>query len=208
MYKTHKQYRLKRICLVLICGIIPYLAALKAAGQSYTYEIRYANNTIGLLDVKQETSGAVRKIHIKSRISMKLLSRMETDISVEYHNTVLIKAQASRASKGADSKETSTEKTEKGYNVVRKGVPGTLSTAQITFSVSELYFGEPPKDLKEIYSETHGVFLKIKQLADKRYEVSTPDDRSIYYRYEKGKLMEVEVNHQFGKAYFRLIQAK
>lgn len=206
MYKTHKQYRLKRIFLVLICGIIPYLAALKAAGQSHTYEIRYANNTIGLLDVKQETNGPTRRIHIKSRIQMKLLSRMETDITAEYHNNILIRAKASRVSKGADSKETSTEKTEKGYNVVRKGQPATINR-EITYSVSELYFSEP-KELKEVYSETHGAFLPIKQLADKRYEVVMPDDKRIYYRYEKGKLMEVEVNHQFGKAYFRLLQGK
>ncbi|WP_343304241.1 DUF6134 family protein [Chitinophaga niabensis] len=206
MYKTLKQYRLKRIFLVLICGIIPYLAALKAAGQSHTYEIRYANNTIGLLDVKQETNGPTRKIHIKSRIQMKLLSRMETDITAEYHNNILIRAKASRVSKGADSKETSTEKTEKGYNVVRKGQPATINR-EITYSVSELYFSEP-KELKEVYSETHGAFLPIKQLADKRYEVVMPDDKRIYYRYEKGKLMEVEVNHQFGKAYFRLLQGK
>ena len=204
MYKTHKQYRLKRTFLVLICGIIPYLAALKAAGQSHTYEIRFANNTIGLLDVKQETNGPTRRIHIKSRIQMKLLSRMETDISAEYHHNILIRAKASRVSKGADSKETSTEKTEKGYNVVRKGQPATINR-EITYSVSELYFSEP-KDLKEVYSETHGAFLPIKQLADKRYEVVMPDDKRIYYRYEKGKLMEVEVNHQFGKAYFRLLQ--
>jgi len=204
MYKTQMQYRLKRIFLVLICGIIPYLAALKAAGQSHTYEIRYANNTIGLLDVKQETSGPTRKIHIKSRVQMKLFSRMDTDISAEYHNNILIRAKATRVSKGADSKETSTEKTEKGYDVVRKGVPGTISR-EINYSVSELYFTEP-KDLKEVYSETHGLFLPIKQMADKRYEVVMPDDKRIYYRYEKGKLIEVEVNHQFGKAYFRLIQ--
>lgn len=206
MYKTQMQYRLKRIFLVLICGITPYLAALKAAGQTYTYEIRYANNTIGLLDVKQETNGAVRKIHIKSRVQMKLFSRMDTDISAEYHNNVLIRSKASRASKGADSKETSTEKTDKGYAVTRKGIPGTLPQSQITFSVSELYFGEPPKELKEVYSETHGMFMPIKQLADKRYEIIMPDDKRIYYKYEKGKLQEVEVNHQFGKAYFRLIQ--
>lgn len=208
MYKTHRQYRLKRIFLVLICGIIPYLAALKAAGQSYTYEIRYANNTIGLLDVKQETSGSVRKIHIKSRVQMKLFSRMDTDISAEYHNNVLIRSNASRASKGADSKETSTEKTDKGYSVVRKGIPGTIPQSQITFSVSELYFGEPAKDLSQVYSETHGLFMPIKQLPDKRYEIVMPDDKRIYYKYEKGKLVEVEVNHQFGKAYFRLIHNK
>lgn len=205
MYKTQKQYRLKRIFLVLICGIIPYLSAFKAEGQSHTYEIRYANSTIGLLDVKQETNGPTRKIHIKSRVQMKLFSRMDTDISAEYHNNILIKAKATRVSKGADSKETSTEKTEKGYNVVRKGEPGTINREQITYSVSELYFTEP-KELKEVYSETHGVFLPIKQIADKRYEVVMPDDKRIYYRYEKGKLMEVEVNHQFGKAYFRLLQ--
>lgn len=191
----------------MICGIIPYLSAFKAEGQTHIYEIRYANSTIGLIDVKQETNGPTRKIHIKSRVQMKLFSRMDTDISAEYHNNVLIHAKATRVSKGADSRETSTDKTEKGYNVVRKGVPGTINREQISYSVSELYFTEP-KDLKEVYSETHGVFLPIKQLADKRYEVVMPDDKRIYYRYEKGKLTEVEVNHQFGKAYFRLLQGK
>ncbi len=35
-----------------------------------------------------------------------------------------------------------------------------------------------------------------------------PEGKKNIYRYEKGRLVEVEINHQLGKAWFRLIDYK
>ncbi len=201
-------YRNRRIFLLLICAIIPCFTAYKAAAQNYVYEIRYANSPVGTLEVKQEVSGAHRRIFISSRVQMKLFSRMDTDIKTEYLHNVLEKARAVRlGGKSAENKETVTERAQKGYVVIRKGEEATLKQTQISYCVGDLYFSEP-KDIREVYSETLGQFLPIKQLEDKRYELSMPDGKRNMYRYEKGRLTDVEVNHQLGKAYFRLIAEK
>lgn len=197
-------YWQRKALIALLCGMIPFLAA----GQSLRYEIRIGNNPVGILSVRQEVKGTVRKILIGSRVQSKLFSRMETDFETEYHNNVLYRARVVRLQgKPGENKETVTTKTEKGYTVVRKGNQEQINRPQITYTVSDLYFTEP-KDVKTVYSEMLGIFLPVRQLPDKRYELSMPEGRKNLYRYEKGRLMEVEANHQLGKAFFRLMGSK
>ncbi|WP_123845554.1 DUF6134 family protein [Chitinophaga lutea] len=189
--------------------MFPLLTAVSAAGQSQTYEILFGNNAVGLLEVKQDPSGASRRIHIRSRVQSKLFSRMETDIEAVYQHNILIRARVTRVQAKAndDNRETLTEKAERGYNVTRKGVKAPFPVPQITFCVSDLYFAEP-HDIKEVYSETMGRFLKIRQLEDGRYALVMQDGKQNFYTYSKGRLALVEINHALGKASFRLLEKK
>lgn len=204
-----KTYKPVRAILMFLCGWVPLLTASVAAGQTRIYEIRYGNNTIGTLETKQEAAGSTRRITLKSRVQMKLLSRMEVDIYAHYRHNVLHEARATRlqGKSSADNKDALTEKTEKGYIVTRKGERTTLHHAQISYCVSDLYFTEP-HNVKQAYSETLGVFLPVRLAADKRYELTLPDGKKSYYRYEKGKLKEVEISHPLGKAYFTFMEEK
>lgn len=206
---TLKTYGLKGI--VLLFGILPVLTAFTAAAQVSKYEIRFGNNAVGLLEVKQETAGSLRKLSIRSRVQSKLFSRMETDIHAEYRHNVLHSASMKRLNNG---QETLTEKNEKGYSATFKGDKNEkkdkkihLPEQQITYCVSDLYFTEP-RDIKKVYSETQGRFLEIRQLPDKTYALVMPEGKRNIYRYEKGRLVEVEINHQLGKAWFKLIDTK
>lgn len=209
MSATCKLYAPLRILLVFLCGWVPLLAASVAAGQTRIYDIRYGNNSIGTLEAKQETAGSTRKITLQSHVQMKILSRMEVDIFVEYHDNVLHKARASRrqSKSSADNKETVTQAAAKGYTVNRNGVISTPRETRITFCVSDLYFTEP-REIKQVYSETFGVFLHIRLAADKRYELTLPDGKKSFYQYEKGKLKEVEISHALGKAFFTFREEK
>lgn len=210
MSATRKIYAPLRILLVFLCGWIPLLTASVAAGQTRIYDIRYGNNSIGTLEAKQETAGDTRKISLQSRVQMKILSRMEVDIFVEYRHNVLYKARATRrqARSSPDNKETTTQQlVTKGYTVNRNGVISTPSETRITFCVSDLYFTEP-REIKQVYSETFGVFLHIRLTADKRYELTLPDGKKSFYQYEKGKLKEVEISHALGKAFFTFREEK
>lgn len=189
--------------------MLPFLASMEASAQSMTYEILFGNNPVGMLDVKQDPAGPSRRIHIRSRVQSKLLSRMETDIETLYTHNILTRARVTRIQARAndENRETLTEKTEKAYAVTRKGVRSPFYIAQITFCVSDLYFTEP-KGIKEVYSETAGRFLPIKELANGRYALVMPDGKQNYYTYGKGRLLLVEVNHSLGRASFRLVEKK
>lgn len=185
------------------------LIATIAAGQTRIYEIRFSNSPIGTLEVKQESTSIARRISIKSRVTMKILSRMEVDIYAEFRNNSLYESKAIRnqSKNGSDDKETLTIKTDKGYNVTRKGEMVKLLPGPITYTVGDLYFDEP-KDQKQVYSETLGVFLPVRFTKDKRYELTLPDGKKSWYKYEKGKMTEVEFQTALGKAYFKLMQEK
>jgi hypothetical protein len=207
---TLKTYGLKGIPLIFFFGILPMLTAFQADAQVSRYEIRFGNNPVGQLDVKQETAGNTRKISIRSRVQSKLFNRMETDILSEYHHNILSTATMKRLSTG---QETITQKTDKGYAVhfkddkEKRDKRKLLPDLQIAFCVSDLYFTEP-RDIKKVYSETQGRFLDLQQLPDKTYALVMPEGKRNIYRYEKGRLVEVEINHQLGKAWFKLIDYK
>ncbi len=203
---TLKTYSLKGMPLLFFFATLPLLAAAQVS----KYEILYGNNPVGVLEVKQESAAGVRKISIRSRVQSKLFSRMETDIHNEYRHNVLQSAIMKRLSTG---NETHTDKAEKGYAVLfksekeKKDKRKQLAEQHISFCVSDLYFTEP-RDINKVYSETQGLFLDIRPLPDKTYALVMPDGKRNIYRYQKGRLVEVEINHSLGKAWFKLIGNK
>ncbi|MGX5820127.1 DUF6134 family protein [Chitinophaga lutea] len=194
-------YRLAKPVLLLTAVL---LLELTSYGQSRSFDIIIGNNPVGKLSVRQDPSGAHRRIRISSRVQSKFLSRMEVDIEADYQHNVLSRASVVRTqAKPGENREILTEKTDNGYAVTKRGTKTKLSEAAIKFSVADLYFTEP-RDINEIYSETLGQMIPIRSLGEGRYDLQLPEGKHNLYTYRKGSLHEVEVNHSLGKAYFRV----
>jgi len=86
------------------------------------------------------------------------------------------------------------------YMIDLEGEKSTLDNVEIQHSVSDLYFTEP-RQVTSIYSETLGKLLSIRPLGNGAYELSLPEGKKNIYRYQKGTLVDVEVNHTLGKAH-------
>jgi len=176
------------------------LMAEQLPAQVYHFEIRLGSRVVGMIDARSNTSGATRHMLIRSRVETRLLSKL-TDISCEYNNNVLTLSRVVRSSgREGDGKEVVTRREGARYLLNLEGEQSVLPATEIRHSVSDLYFAEP-LEITRTYSETLGRFLSLKALGNGAYELQLPEGKKNIYRYRKGALVEVEVNHALGKAY-------
>lgn len=169
--------------------------------QVHNFEIRFGSHAIGTVAANCKTSGSTKNILIQSRVQMRLLSKFNLDISCEYNNNVLVQAKAVRnTGRASDDKSTATRREGRNYIIVQNGQRSVLNNTEIVHSVADLYFNEP-RQVARIFSETLGRFLALKALGNGEYELSLPEGKKNIYKYEKGALVEVEINHTFGRAY-------
>lgn len=184
---------------LLFTGLLT-VAFLRLAAQMHTFEIRMGTRVIGAIEARCNVNGTARNMVIKSKIETTLLSKF-TDIFCEYTNNILVASRVVRSSsKAGDGKEVITRRNGSRYMIDLEGTKSTLDNVEIQHSVSDLYFTEP-RQFTSVYSETLGKLLTIRPLGNGAYELSLPEGKKNIYRYQKGALVEVEVNHMLGKAH-------
>lgn len=184
---------------LLFTGLLT-VAFLRLAAQMHTFEIRMGTRVIGAIEARCNVNGTARNMVIKSKIETTLLSKF-TDIFCEYTNNILVASRVVRSSsKAGDGKEVITRRNGSRYMIDLEGTKSTLDNVEIQHSVSDLYFTEP-RQFTSVYSETLGKLLTIRPLGNGAYELSLPEGKKNIYRYQKGTLVEVEVNHMLGKAH-------
>lgn len=177
------------------------MAFSKLVAQMHTFEIRMGSRVIGAIEARRNVNGTARNTVIKSKIETTLLSKF-TDISCQYTNNILVASRVVRSSSGktGDGKEVITRRNGSRYIIDLEGTKSTLDNVEIQHSVSDLYFTEP-RQITSVYSETLGKLLTIRPLGNGAYELNLPEGKKNIYRYQKGTLVEVEVNHMLGKAH-------
>lgn len=75
----------------------------------------------------------------------------------------------------------------------------------ISYSVNKLYFVEPV-GYNSIYAEDQGKYLNIKKINANTYELFTSENKSNFYKYLGGRLVEVEVEVLIGTIKFIRIE--
>ncbi|HEY0272654.1 MAG TPA: DUF6134 family protein [Chitinophaga sp.] len=183
---------------IFICA---FFIAKRTDAQTQQYEIVFANRAVGFVNARQVQSGNSRTIVIKSEF--RILGSITTNLEAQFTGNILERARNVRNKSGTDE-ITLTQRTGRQYTISRDKDKSVLPESAILHCVSELYFSEPAH-ITSIFSEAQGQVLALKALGGSRYELTLPDGKRNVYRYEKGKLVEVEINHTFGKAYIRLV---
>lgn len=190
-------------CLYRVLLSIATVAVLflHTQAQTTTFEVRIANHAVGTVEAHRKTAGADKSIVIKTRIQT-MLARVNSDVVNEYSNNVLTMAKSIRVvGKNGEDKETSTRRNGNDYTIILNGKKSIIGNTAIEHCVGDLYFTEP-KQVSRIFSEALGRLLVLKPLGGGQYELVMPDGKANVYKYRNGILVEVEVNHTFGKALF------
>ncbi|CAL1520668.1 DUF6134 family protein [Chitinophaga sp. MM2321] len=194
---------MKNLFRVLLSVITVAVLYLPVNAQKNTFEVRVANHAIGTIEAQRKVNGTAKSIVIKTRIQT-ILSKVNSDIINEYNNNVLTMARSTRVSgsgKSNDDKETTTRRNGNDYTIILNGTKLKIDNTEIDHCVGELYFAEP-KQVTRIFSETLGRFLQLRPLGSGEYELVLPEGKKNIYKYLNGTLVQVEVNHTFGKAIF------
>lgn len=184
---------------VLPCIVFLAVMSLPLTAQTNTYEVRVANHAVGTIEARRNVSGQSKSISIKTHIQV-MLSKVNSDISNEYTNDILTQARSSRITgKNGEDKQTTTRREGNAYTIVSNGERQVLGNTEILHCVGDLYFNEP-KHVTRTFSESLGKFLTIKALGNGSYELQLPEGKRNVYKYDNGTLIQVEVDHTFGKA--------
>ncbi|WP_133177491.1 DUF6134 family protein [Chitinophaga parva] len=185
----------------LLSFMLAFFTVKPAHAQTQQYQIVFGNRPVGFVNARQTQSGNTRNITIKSEFH--IIGNITTQLDVQFAGSTLEQARNVRNKSGTDE-VTTTLHAGRQYNVSHDNTKTVIPEASITHCVSELYFTEPVR-ITSVFSEAQGQVLALRSLGGSRYELTLPDGKRNVYRYEKGKLVEVEINHTFGKAYIRLV---
>ena len=135
---------------VLFSIMIVIAGTPSAWAQSYNFELRFANQTIGTIAAQRKMSGPAKSITITTRVQS-LFSKVNLDILNEYKSNVLMHAKSGRQSgKNGESKQTTVLREGDDYKVMVDGSKSVLGNTEITDCVAELYFAEP-KQISRIF---------------------------------------------------------
>ena len=182
-----------------------FITALPVFGQTneITFQVSYRKKIIGFVKAVEETSGGSSRKQLKTTTHTKLLIitvHIESEIDVRYQNGSLTHGVAYRkANRGCENISSEiTTIADKKYQVVRNEKLTILKGELIDYCVVDLYFREP-KNIKHVFSNMYGQFIKIKWIGPSKYKVTAPDNNISIYTYKNGKLTTIDVETQMGK---------
>lgn len=170
--------------------------------QSLHYDVVRNGKSIGYMEVSRSLADSLEVITIKSEVSFKILF----SFTVQYQSTevfyegILQSGSSSNTLNGTTQRSVKTQKSKHGYMLTFEGVPNTLTTKEIKYTVSRLYFDEPTPGRKA-FSQTFGEFFPFTPISSSEYNMTTPDGDN-HYKFYNGVCTEVKVIRDYANYSF------
>ncbi len=196
MLKRYKRF----ITLISISSLF-----ISANAQKLNYKIFFNKDYIGNLvaerDIQKERSHYLlkSKMTVDKIINVSIEYRLEGD----FVNQKLTRSSAYQKVNNKVQVSSNTQWDGSAYNIQTIDKSTILRNKPIGYNLCSLYFNEPV-NVKEVYSDTFGEFLKLKSLGKHRYELQLPDGKKNFYSYNAGICYQVETEQLFSKITFLL----
>jgi len=175
--------------------------------QKLHYDVILMDKKIGTMVVSKIPDAGGERYLLSSETSAKVLFiKQDSKIAFDvlYKGGHLISSMY-KSEKKDDNILTHVEKNDAHYKVSYNNKLSYVKN-NITFSSIQLYFREPV-GVSSIFVERIGNFLTLKKNGSNEYEYLQPDGTRSIYRYQNGKLKEVELKRSMGSVYIRPVQA-
>ena len=191
-----------RTVSLLVCWLALTAGAF-AQKVEINFEVLMGDDRIGTLKAVMIRQGKLSKMEVRSKTEATKLAitlQMESEISVTKENNIVITGMAwRRANLGMDDIHTTVKRTGlKTYEHDCDGDVRTVQSEDITLCVADLYFTEP-RGVTTIFSNMHGEYVPLRQIAVNAYHLVTPDNKDSIYTYKNGKLVLIEADTPLGK---------
>lgn len=189
-----------KLFVIFIFGLFNSLWSQKT---EIIFDVHYKSRKIGTIHAVEHRSENQTVKGIKTITNTEILRvtiHVESEISVIYKDSALVKGVAYRHSnKGNENVHSTVIKTNNNtYHIERNGKKEKLEDLKINFCDVDLYFIEP-KGIENIFSTMYAKMLPLKLVSPGKYRLVTPDNKDSYYTYTNGKLILVEANTALGK---------
>ena len=188
----------------ILISILVFSFSLNA--QKLNYNVVLLGNTVGNTTVeKRDSTNGITRYKLRSQSDAKVFfthykSMLTTDVIFKdgqmifsyFHNI-----------KEDEEILTKTFWDKIKYTVETKGEKRIINKA-IRQTAVQLYFQEP-KPLQQIFSERLGDFIDLVKSAEGVYECNLKNGLTSIYRYQNGKLVELEMKRRIGTVFLKLV---
>ena len=188
---------------------LPFLLLLSifsAAAEKLTYDVILFGKSIGRTTIERIDKG-------NGEIHYKLINNSEVNIfltkkSSQMHYEIVYKEGTLFSSYAKNVKDGITEVVTTAWDgtkyIIKKGAETLQYVHQIEFSSISLYFNEPINRTR-VFSERMGQLTTFVKTGSGTYECKTSNGVTNIYRYQNGKLMEIEMS-KGASVFMRLIE--
>lgn len=199
--ETIKTFALKTKTTLFIIAI---LISGSLAAQNIRYNVVKGSKTIGSMDINRIQNGNSVRYDIKNDVEFTLLFSFTSVywLSETFENGLLQKGDSHNLFNGRKQKYTNVERVDGKYYVSEDGVRSYITSKDVSYTVSNLYFTEPV-GITEVFSQWFGKYLTMKKIGDHFYEMTSPDGVNTY-KYKDGICTEVKVSRDFATFYFKI----
>lgn len=193
--------------LILILSILAVELSTFADDSRTIFKIVYNNDSVGFLTAEKIVVPHGIQYLIKSNVEVRMLFKLDVNTKIYslYEDNKLIESShISSTNKNVFDDKVFTKWKNSQYEINKNNRKFTLQKP-ISYSVNKLYFVEPV-GYNSIYAEDQGKYLNIKKINANTYELFTSENKSNFYKYLGGRLVEVEVEVLIGTIKFIRIE--
>ncbi len=169
--------------------------ATTAFSQNQKYTIFWGDDEIGLMTVSRIKKGDIVDYFIKADVEFRVIVKYNrtTEFNAKYLRDTLVFCSSKSVMNDNLKIFESTNKDGDLYRIFKHPEDSSVLRETITKSVAMLYYAEPTPDLKRIYAEGYSKFCQLEKVENGVYLLHLTEDKTNIYRYENGRLKEVEV---------------
>ncbi len=181
------------------------LFAGNSISQKLEYNIVKGGKTIGSVLAVKKTVNDTTIITITSEAKFRLLLSFNVSYFLEekFVDGVLISGYAINYLNGKEQKTSSVQRNENKYSVVLDGEKSEFPLHKITYSITSIYFEQPPQLDITIFSQQFSDFLPMYNNSNGEYLLESKNGNNNYY-YQNGVLEKVKVARTYATFYFEL----
>jgi hypothetical protein len=195
----------RSIVFILLCAVIGIASQgyKQSNFSSYTMEVYRNGERVGVLQTSKSLNSEKSFYELKSDVEInKLVTvKISESLSNQYESGKLLSASHQRKVNGIHQSNVQLKYDNNKY-VTHNGKVVEQAGTWIGASILSLYHKEPI-GLEGVYSESHGVWLKVSRVGNGVYHVSLPNQQSAIYHYNKGELVKVVSATKWGEIIFK-----
>ena len=175
-----------------------------AHSQKLEYDIVKGGKTIGSVLAIKKTVGDTTIITITSESKFKLLFSFNVSYFLEekFIDDVLVSGNAVNYLNGNVQKSSSVQKSGNKYIVKLDDEVSEFNLNKITYSITSIYFEQPPHLNITIFSQQFAEFLSMYHKPNNEYELESENGNNNYF-YQDGILDKVKVSRSYATFFFQ-----
>lgn len=173
--------------------------------QKLEYDIVKGEKIIGKVLAEKKSIDDTTVITITSEAKFKLLFSFNVSYLLEekFVDDILVSGKAINYLNDKIQKKSEVRKLENKYVVNLDEEISEFELSKITYSISNLYFEQPPKLDITIFSQQFASFLALFNESNNEYKLESPNGNNNY-NYEDGILKKVKISRSYANFYFKL----